>query len=108
MAGFRAEADAPVGLAAEVTAVDAVAGEVDRPTATRTLTTQAREFETVAAHVVTIGAAEPCGLISLDQRRGGRVAVRRAATDRGDLSPLWTRFHRGVSDGLRRMSNETL
>jgi hypothetical protein len=57
-----------VGLAAEVTAVGAVAVEIDQPTATLALTSQAREFGTAAAHAFTIGAAESRGLSSRDPK----------------------------------------
>ena len=51
-----------------MTAVDAVAVEIDQPTATLALTSQAREFGAAAAHAFTVGAAEPRGLISLDPK----------------------------------------
>jgi hypothetical protein len=55
-------------LAAEVTAVDAVAVEVDQPIATRAPTSPGRKFVVVAAHAFIVGAAEPRRLISLDPK----------------------------------------
>jgi hypothetical protein len=51
-----------------VTAVDAVAVEIDQPTATLALTSQAREVGSAAGHAFTVGAAESRGLISVDPK----------------------------------------
>jgi hypothetical protein len=62
MAGVCAEADAPVGLGAEVAAVEAVPVQVDEPTATRAPASPLRELGTVAAHASNVGAAESAWL----------------------------------------------
>jgi hypothetical protein len=56
VAGCSAETDAPVGLGAEVSAVEAVAVEVDEPAARRALAFLLPEIEADAAHGSNIGA----------------------------------------------------
>jgi hypothetical protein len=67
MAGRCAEADAPVWVGAEVTAVEAVAVEIDEPAASRALSSPLPEIEADAAHAFNVGAVDCRGLISLDQ-----------------------------------------
>ena len=64
MAGVGAEADTPVGLGAVVTAVEAVAVEVDEPAASRALASPLPEISPDAAHESNVGAAQS-GLLDL-------------------------------------------
>jgi hypothetical protein len=58
MARCCAEADAPVGLGAVVTAVEAVAVEIDEPAASRALACLLPEIEAYAAHAFNVGPVE--------------------------------------------------
>jgi hypothetical protein len=67
MAGCCAEADAPVGLGAEVTAVEAVAVEVDEPAASRALASHApalgleRLMTLLSTALCAASRSTPCG-----------------------------------------------
>jgi hypothetical protein len=58
MARCCAEADAPVGLGAEVTAVEAVVVEIEEPAPSRALASPLPEIEAYAAHAFNVGAVE--------------------------------------------------
>src|SRR4051794_29757446 len=102
MAGCCAEADAPVWLGAEVTAVEAVAVEIDEPAASRALSSPLPEIDADAAHAFNVGAVDCRGLISLDPSaiEGARGVLARP-TLRPPGSPIWLRCAYRLAGGGR-------